>query len=259
MKTSLRMTFNEDVQNYDIARPNYPEELFTDILYYLEQRNAGNTALEIGIGTGQATKPFLDAGFSVTAIELGDKLATYTAERFRAYPNLRILCADFMEANLEKAGAFDLLYAATAFHWLPKLDGYLRAKSMLRDGGVIALFWNHPYMCRWDDASNMAAKTVYDRLRPSEKAILEFNEAMTQPILSELHDAGFRKAQVKLYHRMRTLTTEQYIALLNTYSDHRALDATVKNRFEQEMREALNRVGGIIHIYDTIDLYLAEK
>ena len=108
-------------------------------------------------------------------------------------------------------------------------------------------------------ASNMAAKAVYDRLRPSGKEILEFNEAMTQPILSVIREAGFRKTQVKLYHRMRTLTTEQYIALLNTYSDHRALDATVKNRFEQEMCKALNRVGGIIHIYDTIDLYLAEK
>ena len=77
MKTSLRTAFNEDAQNYDIARPDYPEELFTDILSYLDERNAGKTALEIGIGTGQATKPFLDAGFQVTAIELGDNLAAY--------------------------------------------------------------------------------------------------------------------------------------------------------------------------------------
>ncbi len=58
---------------------------------------------------------------------------------------------------------------------------------------------------------------------------------------------------------MRTLNTEQYLALLNTYSDHRALDAALKTRFEQEMREALSRVGGSIRIYDTVDLYLARK
>lgn len=259
MNTSLRTTFNEDVQNYDIARPDYPKELFIDILSYLDERKAGKSAIEIGIGTGQATKPFLDAGFQITAIELGDKLAAYAAEKFRAYPSLHILCADFMEAAPESAGSFDLLYAATAFHWLPKPDGYLRAKEMLRDGGVIALFWNHPYMRRQDDPTNLAAAEVYDRLRPAGKEILEFQESMTEPILAELRASGFRNAQAKLYHRMRTLTTEQYIALLHTYSDHRALDAAMKNRFAQEMREALNCVGGEIHIYDTVDLYLAEK
>ena len=68
MNPSRRTSFNEDVRNYDIARPDYPKELFSDILSYLDERKAGKTALEIGIGTGQATKPFLDAGFRVTAI-----------------------------------------------------------------------------------------------------------------------------------------------------------------------------------------------
>ena len=67
------------------------------------------------------------------------------------------------------------------------------------------------------------------------------------------------KVESKLYRRVRTLTTEAYIHLLNTYSDHRALDITVKERFEMEMRKAINEVGGNINIYDTIDLYLARK
>ena len=174
MNTSLRTTFNEDVQNYDIARPDYPKELFTDTLSYLDERKAGKSAIEIGIGTGQATKPFLDAGFQVTAIELGDKLAAYSDEKFRAYPSLHILCADFMEAAPESAGSFDLLYAATAFHWLPKPDGYLRAKEMLRDGGVIALFWNHPYMRRQDDPTNLAAPKSMTGCAQQEKRFLSF-------------------------------------------------------------------------------------
>ena len=36
-------------------------------------------------------------------------------------------------------------------------------------------------------------------------------------------------------------------------------DPTLKNQFAQEMQDALDRVGGKINIYDTIDLYLAEK
>lgn len=259
MRISLRTTFNEDVLNYDFARPSYPKDLYSDIFQYLDQRNVGNTALEIGIGTGQATKPFLDAGFHITAIELGDKLAAYTAEKFEAYTNFRVICADFMEDELKATESFDFLYAATSFHWLPKPCGYFKAKEMLRERGVIALFWNHPYMCRADDKTNIAAVGVYNRLRPSRKTILEFSEAMTEPIVSELRFSGFKNVQSKLYHRIRTLTTDQYIALLNTYSDHRALNNTIKSRFESEMSEALNNVGGLIRIYDTIDLYLAEK
>ena len=55
----LRMKFDEDEINYDRWRPGYPDELF-------------QAALEVGIGTGQATRPFLEAGCRVTAVELGE-------------------------------------------------------------------------------------------------------------------------------------------------------------------------------------------
>lgn len=58
----LRTTFNEDEYNYDKARPDYPKELFEDIFNYINLSESGN-ALEIGIGTGQATLPFLDKGY----------------------------------------------------------------------------------------------------------------------------------------------------------------------------------------------------
>ena len=58
---------------------------------------------------------------------------------------------------------------------------------------------------------------------------------------------------------MRKLSTDEYIHLLNTYSNHRALEPPLKEAFESEMRNALDEVGGFINIYDTVDLYLAQK
>lgn len=52
-----RLTFNEDVENYDKWRPTYCDQLFKDILEYSQVEN-GKKVIEIGIGTGQATKPF---------------------------------------------------------------------------------------------------------------------------------------------------------------------------------------------------------
>ena len=55
------------------------------------------------------------------------------------------------------------------------------------------------------------------------------------------------------------MTSEEYISLINTYSDHIALPKEMRNAFEIDMKQAIDNVGGVINIYDTIDLYLAKN
>lgn len=253
----LRKTFNEDQYNYDKARPEYPEELFQDI-FTLTHLNSNSRLIEIGIGTGQATRPFLMMGASVEAIELGENLAQYVQEKYKDYPNFSVTVGDFMNISLAE-NSYDLIYSATAFHWLPKPDSYLKVKKALKKGGKIALFWNHPFVSRDNDATNLANRAVYDYYRPSNKPQVEFSKKDTELIINDLKEAGFKNIQSLLYTRTRTLSINQYIELLNTYSDHRALPEELKITFEKAMRNALQKVGGEINIYDTIDLYIAEK
>jgi len=77
-----RLSFNEDAANYDKWRPRYTKEMFEDIIRYSDI-GAGKQALEVGIGTGQATEPFLKTGCSVTAVELGKNLADFSKEKFK--------------------------------------------------------------------------------------------------------------------------------------------------------------------------------
>ena len=58
---------------------------------------------------------------------------------------------------------------------------------------------------------------------------------------------------------MRQFTADEYIGLLNTYSDHRALPKQIKKELETEISILINDCGGILTVYDTIDLYLAQK
>ena len=75
----LRLTFDEDAQNYDRARPGYPAELY-DAVFAYSGAGPGARVLEIGPGTGQATAPFLEKGCRVTAVELGAQLSRYGAK-----------------------------------------------------------------------------------------------------------------------------------------------------------------------------------
>lgn len=253
----LRLKFNEDENNYDKYRPTYACELFSDIIGYSGLCSTSK-ALEIGIGTGQATLPILQTGCHVAAIELGNNLAKYVSNKFSIYNNFNVINADFMEYPIENA-YFDLIYCATAFHWLPIAEGYEKVKSALSESGTIALFWNHPYPNRKNDISNVINRRVYDKFWPSDKELSEFSEKDCQRRIDELEQIGFKDIQAKLYHRVRTLTSDEYISLLNTYSDHRALGTEVKNAFEKEMKSSIDEIGGKINIYDTMDLYLARK
>ncbi len=253
----LRTTFNTDEYNYDKTRPDYPIELFEDV-FNCSNLYADRDVLEIGIGTGQATLPFLQKGCNLTAVELGDRLARYCKQKFSAFANFRVINSDFLKADLPEKH-FDLIFSATAFHWIPKESGYAKIKTLIKPNGVLALFWNHPFVSNVNDETNRASIAVYQKYRPNDKTPIQFDESKCQAINNELAHYGFKDIQSKIYRRTRTLTSEDYVNLIKTYSDHNALPAQIRLAFEQEMKQTIDDVGGKINIYDTIDLYLAKN
>lgn len=99
---------------------------------------------------------------------------------------------------------------------------------------------------------------IYQKYRPNDKTPIQFDESKCQVIINELAQFGFTDIQSKIYRRTRTLTSEEYVNLIRTYSDHNALPEQIRLAFEQDMKEAIDEVGGKINIYDTIDLYLSK-
>ncbi len=251
-----RLIFNNNIDNYDIIRPTYPDELYNDILKYMNITNNTN-AVEIGIGTGQATRPFLDKNFHVTAVDIGEKLINSVREKFSSYSNFNAILGDFMTEFLPENN-YDLIYSATAFHWLPD-EKYLKVKKLLKSGGIIALFWNRPFVRNLDDITNVKNAKVYDRYYGVSDKAKQFSEEDTFKICSKLEESCFNDIKCEIYRRTRTLSTGEYIKLLNTYSDHCSLPKAVKVDFENDIIKALSKCGNEINIYDTIDLYLGKK
>jgi ubiquinone/menaquinone biosynthesis C-methylase UbiE len=252
----LNLTFNNVTKQYDSIRPNYPSELFDEIFEY-SKLNSNSKCLEIGIGTGQATAPFLNKNIDVTAIDIGDNLCHFVRKKFNQFQNFTVINDDFMNCSFQN-NCFDLIYSATAFHWLPD-DALIKCKSILKDDGVIALFWNHPYPNRITDESNIINRKIYSKYSPSDNVPEEFSQKDCDEKILKLKHYGFKDIECKLFHRVRTLSSSEYIMLLNTYSDHIALPPKVREEFDNDMKNALDEIGGVINIYDTIDLYLAKK
>lgn len=252
----LRRLFNEDEVNYDNWRPRYVPELFQDIITYSRLDETGH-ALEIGIGTGQATQPLLQTGCRLTAIDIGERMTAFVRHKFSDYAKFQAETIDF-ESFSADAHSLDLIYSATAFHWISEEIAYPKVRNLLKPDGTLALFWNHANVPYEGEEVYVAIRRAYRKYRPSDHSPALFGEADCQRMVETLKRYGFCAPTVKLYHYTRTLRAKEYISLLNTYSDHRAMAAPARLGLEQEIHDAILAAGDAMNIYNTIDLYLAR-
>lgn len=253
----LEWTFNTEAEKYENMRPGYVPELYEDIFNYITIDKTSNV-LEVGIGGGQATLPILKTGCKLTAVEYGENFAKLCCQKFMEFSNFSTVTAKFEDFEYDK-NIYDLIYSASAFHWIPEEIGYTKVFDMLKNGGVFARFANHPYKDKGREEIHEALQKIYSVYMPGAVSANEYSENEAKKLADMTQKYGFVDISYKLYHRTRSFTASEYISLLGTYSDHIAIEEHTRNKFFSEIEETIHNFGGQIDIYDTIDLQLARK
>lgn len=255
-------TFDASADIYGKMRPGYPSSLYKKIFDYANLQ-AGDSVLEIGIGAGNATPPFLDAAMQVIAVEPGKNFANLCACKFAAYPNFEIINAKFEDYEPE-GKLFNLIYAATAFHWLPEKQGFNKVYSLLKSGGVFARFANHPFAAYDAPALRRQMYAEYAEYyykfykdKPKFQGAFDTRQARAKAEIASQY--GFTDAKWHIFQNKRCLCANDYILLLQTYSDHMALPGNLRHGLFAALEEIIDANGGYINILDTIDLELCKK
>jgi SAM-dependent methyltransferase len=137
---ALGRVFNEVPELYDRVRPTYPDALFADLVD-ITGLSARSSVLEVGCGTGQATRSLAALGWAVTAVEQGADLAALARRRLAQFGNVEIETSSF-ETWDDRGRRFDLLLAAASWHWVDPSIGWRRAHEVLRPQGWMALIGN---------------------------------------------------------------------------------------------------------------------
>lgn len=218
--------------------------------------------MEIGIGTGQASLPFLKIGCELTAIEIGDKLAQYSREKFSEFRNFNVINQDFESVPL-KENSFDFIYSASAFHWIPLEIGMPKVFRLLKSGGVFAWISVQPAPTQkhvhdeiqkvYDEYNHYFSgeKPQFNRQQEAEKKQLNRANAFKR--------YGFIEVEDKFYYGNRTLNACDYATLCSTYSDHRAIPEEDRIQFLQKIEEAINICGGVFTFEDAFLLCMGRK
>jgi SAM-dependent methyltransferase len=250
-----KRSFDSVAELYDKARPTYPEELFDDLVE-LSGIPPDGRILEIGPGTGQATLPLAGRGFSILGLELGKRLTALAAKKLERYPKVEIRNVAFEDWKLERK-AFDVVLAATAFHWIRPGTGFARAAAALKPGGSLALLWNFGVVA--DDDLRSGLRRIYRRYapkirnsRPPEQRIRKQAEKITG-------SGHFERATVCRFPWERAYATDEYIGQLMTQSDHILLDAETQRNLYQAIRALIDRRGIKITVRVIAALFLARK
>jgi len=220
----LRVTFTEDAKRYDRARPGYPDQLFDD-LAEAGRIGPGSRVLEIGPGTGQATLPLAVRGCRVVAVELGADLAEVVRRKLAGYPDAEVVNAAFEDWPLP-AEPFDLVLSATAFHWIDPAVRVTRSAAALRPGGLLATVATH-HIAGGSAEFFAEVQDCYERFDPSTPPGLR--QSLAADILNDPEELpGFEPPRFRRYEWEQAYSTEGYLDLLLTYSNHRALPVAAR-------------------------------
>lgn len=233
----LRTVFDCDAEAYDRTRPVCPPELFDDLLDLLP----GGRVLEIGAGTGQATFPLAARGLSVTAVELGPRLAEVARRRLAAFPDVEVIAGSFEEWT-PPARKFDAVLAVNSLHWVDPAVRYAKPAALLGSGGLMAVAGTlraqpadaDPF---WTDVQENYRAVGYAGGPPPPPA------EIAAPHLTADALALFEEVVARRYPFQMVYSAEDYLANLATQSGTQALGAARMTEFLNSVRTRLESLG----------------
>jgi SAM-dependent methyltransferase len=181
----------------------------------------GLDVLEIGPGTGKATRSLLDAGARVTAVEYGPRLAEFLRQHLgREYP-LTVLDGSFENVQLP-ASSFDLVVAATAFHWIDPAVRVDKSLGLLRPSGVLATMSTVQVRSDVDGGYFDRSAPIYRRYENTESTdeVAPLPDEVSPPELEQFRrHPSLVEPTLRLYRWDQTYTTATYADLLRSFSN----------------------------------------
>lgn len=230
--TERALSFGAVAAAYERFRPGYPDELVDEVLAYAGR--PVRTALEIGAGTGKATRAFAGRGIVVTAT---DPDAAMLAELQRHVPPSVVTVRAAFE-EIPVTSTYDLVFAAASLHWTEPAGRWSRVADLLSPG-VFASFGGQ--LC-------VADKDLHDAIRAARGELLldddvpspdgtPADDPLQWPGTDLVRSCRFSDVRQATIERRMTMSPHDYVRHLATVSAYLELPQPVREQvFDRIMR-----------------------
>lgn len=255
----LKDTFSKVVLDYDYARPTYPPDLFHKIVEFSNLKDNASI-LEIGAGSGQATDLFISNNRVIDLIEVSDEQVMYLKNKYRDILNISVY-QDYFESFLTDK-KYDLIYSATAFHWVDSEIGYPKAWKMLKDTGTMAVFWHMFSVTYHNTGIFEGLNLLKQKYLPNESQGFD-DEGIKKVVerrINQIKSGGyFSNPEICEYKWTDIYNADKYAALINTYSSTQLLNDMDRDNYLNEIVQFINSNGGYIEVPQRVILFLVKK
>src|SRR5262249_28675648 len=137
------------------------------------------------------------------------------------------------------ANTFDLVFAATAFHWVKPELRYAKPYKILKEDGHLAIIHTNHISDEQGDTFFTASQPIYKRY---------FGSSDDETKLPKQSDIGATELDEKLFELVHfecfpiviTYSAAEYAKLLNTYSPNLALPTEKRKGFLQDIEALIN-------------------
>jgi SAM-dependent methyltransferase len=207
-----RSKFDTVAANYAAGRPDYPEALYDRLEETLGRPLAGADAVDLGAGTGIASRQLAGRGATVTAVELSGPMLTHLAA---TSPGVRPVRGSATALPLRDDCA-DLIISAQAWHWMDPALAIPEFLRVLRPGRVFAAWWNYTHRdSAWEHEQELRIEAADPNWRqvsgPYGKRDNEFGA--DDGLTVTTHEFAWERT-IALDRHLDNLVSKSYVALL---------------------------------------------
>jgi len=252
-----RLAFGRVAEQYERARPSYPAAAIDEVIAYAGL-GAGERLVEVGAGTGKATRLLAGRGLGVLALEPDPSMAAIL-RRSTDSARVEVIETDFESWRpRDRAG---LVLCAQAWHWLDQRLRWQRAAEALRPGGALAALWTFPV---WEMIPLRAAlDAAYAATVPKMAADFPLHPGSRAERFAgnwrEEVGEGFADVRVSAHDWTQPYGAVEYAEMVSTHQDHIRLEPGRRDALLAGVREAIERDGGVIEMVFRTTVCLARR
>ena len=231
-QAQLAASFNEVAATYAATRPSYPPQLFVEVEEMAGRPLSDADVIDVGAGTGIATRLLHDHGAHVIAVEPGAGMAT---QLLAEIPHATLIRGDGNQLPFAD-GTADFVTYAQSWHWTDPARSVPEALRVLRPGGALAMWWNvdDPESVWMDEQKERLARRVPDHHR--HRAPAQAGE-----VIREL-GLGLEPVSRDDLRWTREISVDHHLEMLGSHSFLAVLDPGEQAAILAGEREALLEV-----------------